>query len=460
MERYIPYDNFSNFRDDICKILLHEVGYPNTNGGECAILNSLVQQVPFSKLPDKGYVLQKTKGTHLHRFVLSNYQIGGEPTVYGQVSLPEPKDDTLSTGMSSMYSSISLAESVDEKLVNVDKALIYSLGYRVIESLGEGSFGQALLVESRKEPNTYFIMKEVRYGLHSVLKKITEGSGMITQQQYQVYLQRAYNIVTRVLVSAFNEVGVLQRIKQNGHRGDVPSYVDHVVSHKFQKMFIITDVFPNQLPNQLQPAHDLLYFLEMNGKLRLSDAIKIFKRVVKAIAYLHKLGIVHNDLKPSNILIDSSLRIQIIDFGVSCARTFSDKSYCINSGTPRYLPPQEDLNSIVDETGFQYNTSVDVYSLGVILLDLLNVRGTPIGDSRRETMHWDSLLDAHGLLTTEDVKKYVKRFKTKSLSIETLCILIAEFIKKQKPNASDIYDVFKLLSKLKPASFRKNSLQE
>jgi serine/threonine-protein kinase len=88
----------------------------------------------------------------------------------------------------------------------------------------------------------------------------------------------------------------------------------------------------------------------------------------------HHAGIVHRDLKPANILINDEDLVKIVDFGVSAALNadthLTKTGYVI--GSPKYMAPEQILGKDIDERA-------DVYSLGVILYELLTGR-PPYGD--------------------------------------------------------------------------------
>jgi serine/threonine protein kinase len=99
-----------------------------------------------------------------------------------------------------------------------------------------------------------------------------------------------------------------------------------------------------------------------------SRVVKILQNVSEVVHYSHTQGVVHYDLKPSNILIDKADRITILDFGV--ARRIDQKNDHLRKGyvfgTPPYLSPEIALKGarIVDPRS-------DIYALGVILFEVL-----------------------------------------------------------------------------------------
>jgi len=92
-------------------------------------------------------------------------------------------------------------------------------------------------------------------------------------------------------------------------------------------------------------------------------ALEIFRQIVDAVHYLHKLGIVHRDMKLENIILSGDIRPTLTDLGFAKQVSENDilKTRC---GTPSYVAPEILL-------GEEYNHSVDVWSLGVILYVLL-----------------------------------------------------------------------------------------
>jgi serine/threonine protein kinase len=116
------------------------------------------------------------------------------------------------------------------------------------------------------------------------------------------------------------------------------------------------------LVTELATKGDLLTMIN-RGKSGLSEqqVRSVFTELLQAVTYLHEqCHIVHRDLKPENILIDRNDHIRIIDFGF--AKLFTDPTDVFTSrcGSPAYVAPE-----IV--TSMRYTTTVDVWSLGVIL---------------------------------------------------------------------------------------------
>jgi non-specific serine/threonine protein kinase/serine/threonine-protein kinase len=105
------------------------------------------------------------------------------------------------------------------------------------------------------------------------------------------------------------------------------------------------------------------------------ERLELFRLVCDGVQHAHQKAIIHRDLKPSNVLIaeqDGRLLPKIIDFGVAkaTAQKLTEKTMFtelgVLIGTPEYMSPEQ-----ADLTGEDVDTRTDVYSLGVILYELL-----------------------------------------------------------------------------------------
>ncbi|MCA9549185.1 MAG: protein kinase [Myxococcales bacterium] len=100
------------------------------------------------------------------------------------------------------------------------------------------------------------------------------------------------------------------------------------------------------------------------GPLEPYLALRLARDVVSALSAVHEAGIVHRDVKPTNVMVDRTGRIRLTDFGV--ARTMDDEtSGGMMVGTMKYMAPEQARGKEVDRRA-------DLFSLGVVMYEMLN----------------------------------------------------------------------------------------
>jgi serine/threonine protein kinase/Tfp pilus assembly protein PilF len=122
-------------------------------------------------------------------------------------------------------------------------------------------------------------------------------------------------------------------------------------------------------------GEDLKSFIRRSRQLTVGTAVAIARQVAEGLTEAHRQGVVHRDLKPGNIMIDKEGNAKIMDFGI--ARSLSDKGITaagVLIGTPEYMSPEQVEGKEVDQRS-------DVYSLGVILYEMITGRRPFEGDT-------------------------------------------------------------------------------
>lgn len=132
----------------------------------------------------------------------------------------------------------------------------------------------------------------------------------------------------------------------------------------------------------------LLRDILSQGRISQDRAIGIAIKVLDALEYIHENGVVHRDLKPENIMVDANDNIKLIDFGIAGdtgAKRLTYANFTATLGTADYISPEQ-------VKGKRGDGRSDIYSMGVILYEMLTGRLPFSGSSPMEVMN-DRLLN-------------------------------------------------------------------
>jgi serine/threonine protein kinase len=107
-----------------------------------------------------------------------------------------------------------------------------------------------------------------------------------------------------------------------------------------------------------------------DGSLSTKHALELAAQAARAVQVLHEAGVIHRDVKPSNLLVDvdedGHERVLVADLG-SAKRLAEASGITVTTGTPSYMAPEQALGRSIDER-------CDVYALGVLTYALLTGR--------------------------------------------------------------------------------------
>jgi len=144
------------------------------------------------------------------------------------------------------------------------------------------------------------------------------------------------------------------------------------------------------------------------GSYSETEAAKIVKQIIAAMAYVHSHGIAHRDLKPENLLLsveDAADIIKIADFGLS--KDFGAEQMATSCGTPDYVAPEVLQGEV-------YDSAVDIWSIGVITYVLLCGFPPFYGETQKEL--FENIMkgnydfpDPEWTGVSEDAKTFIRR---------------------------------------------------
>ena len=110
------------------------------------------------------------------------------------------------------------------------------------------------------------------------------------------------------------------------------------------------------------------------GPAPIHVAIDYTRKILDALRFAHRNGIVHRDIKPHNVIVDPEGRAKVTDFGIARAGTSQMTEVGSIIGTAQYLSPEQAKGAPVDQTS-------DLYSVGIVLYELLTGKVPFSGDS-------------------------------------------------------------------------------
>jgi len=158
------------------------------------------------------------------------------------------------------------------------------------------------------------------------------------------------------------------------------------------------------------PGTDLKTMLNQRGRFSEDEAIALMIQACAGIGYAHRAGLVHCDVKPQNMLVTPDKRLKVVDFGIAraLATIAPDEKAEVVWGSPQYFSPEQ-------AAGEAPSPASDVYSLGVVMFEMLTTR-LPFEDPSAE-----ELARMHRELPPPSIRKYNPAV---SLSMEQILLKV------------------------------------
>jgi len=203
--------------------------------------------------------------------------------------------------------------------------------YKLLQLIGEGGFGTVFMAEQEKPVSRKVALKIIKLGMD------TRQVVARFEQERQALAMMDHPNIARVLDAGATETG--------------------------RPFFVM----------ELVKGDPIVDYCDKNN-LSIVDRLELFAQVCNAVQHAHTKGIIHRDIKPSNILVstqDGRPNAKVIDFGIAkaTANRLTEKTLFTEHraliGTPEYMSPEQ------AEGSMDIDTRTDVYSLGVLLYELL-----------------------------------------------------------------------------------------
>jgi serine/threonine-protein kinase len=211
--------------------------------------------------------------------------------------------------------------------------------YKILQELGEGGFGIVYMAEQQEPVKRKVALKIIKLGMD-----------------------------TRQVIARFE--AERQALAMMDHP-NIAKVLDAGATDSGRPFFVM----------ELVRGIPITEYCDSNN-LSTNERLQLFVPVCQAVQHAHQKGIIHRDVKPSNVLVtlhDGKPVPKVIDFGIAKAtnQQLTEKTVFTAFrqfiGTPEYMSPEQ-----AEMSGLDIDTRTDIYSLGVLLYELLTGT-TPFG---------------------------------------------------------------------------------
>ena len=221
----------------------------------------------------------------------------------------------------------------------------------ITRKLGQGNFGKVFQIERQEFDETY----KAALKIITVPQSESEIKSVMASGMDQASVAEYFEGMAKEIVSEFK---LMSTLKGNSC---VVSYEDHqVITHE--------NGLGRDILIRMELLTPLIDYIQTN-KMTRRDVIKLGIDMCNALVLCQKRNIIHRDIKLENIFVSEDEHFKLGDFGI--ARTIEKTSGGLSKkGTYTYMAPEV-------YKGEEYGSSVDIYSLGIVMYRLLNNNRTP-----------------------------------------------------------------------------------
>jgi eukaryotic-like serine/threonine-protein kinase len=195
---------------------------------------------------------------------------------------------------------------------------------------------------------------------YHIEERLGSGGMAVVYRAQDIRLERT--VAIKILRKNYStDSAFRERFRQEAKAAASLSHPNIVTIHDFgfdeDRLFIVMEHVPGR---------DLKTILQNAGHLDIPAALNLMIQACAGIGYAHRSGLIHCDVKPQNMLVTQDQKLKVVDFGIARAITSiqPDEKHAVVWGSPLYFSPEQ-------ASGLPPSTASDVYSLGVILFEML-----------------------------------------------------------------------------------------
>ncbi|CRK90444.1 CLUMA_CG004145, isoform A [Clunio marinus] len=260
------------------------------------------------------------------------------------------------TSLVSMDNNIEFANSPGIELLDDDE--IAQLDFQTMSTLQFNKIPSEEIIYQKKEKikmiGKFVMGDKLGEGSYGKVKEVLDTE-TLSRRAVKILAKRKLRRIPNGEVNVRNEILFLRSLKHN----NVVQLIDVLYNEEKAKMYIVMEYCVCVLQEMLSSAP--------SSKLPLYQAHNYFKQLIDGLEYLHGQSVIHNDIKPGNLLLTLDDTLKISDFGVAeKLNPFASDDKCTKGqGSPAFQPP-EIANGHESFSGFK----VDVWSAGVSLYNI------------------------------------------------------------------------------------------
>ena len=223
--------------------------------------------------------------------------------------------------------------------------------WKIKKIIGEGSFGTVYEIEKKEFERTYRAAAKVI----SIPKNQSDYMYILDEGMTEENVTEYYRSLVDDIIE---ECDLMERMKGDSH---IVSYEDHHVE-------MMADGLSWTIYIRMELLKPLVTYAKENSFTQ-KDVIQLGIDICRGLETCQKFNVIHRDIKPENIFVSDAQNYKLGDFGISKVMGRSEMAVS-KKGTQVYMAPEV-------YRGEQYDTTVDIYSLGIVLFRLMNNNRTP-----------------------------------------------------------------------------------
>jgi serine/threonine protein kinase len=210
----------------------------------------------------------------------------------------------------------------------------------------------------------YLVGKEV--GTATILKELARGGSAVVFIAFQRTLKR--QIAIKILPKSLLTPETAERFQIEAESAAILSHPNIIPIYEVGEtgdfLFIAMQLIQGQsLSHHIKAAKKNV--LPSRRYIPVETTVTIMAQVLDGLDYAHHQDIIHRDIKPGNILVESrSKRPMILDFGIARVSRGLEHESSVIQGTPTYMPPEQIRNETADRR-------TDIYASGMMLFEML-----------------------------------------------------------------------------------------